>query len=282
MTILIADAGGTSTQWCLVNHRSTHQFTTEGINPSFTSDAEMGFLIEQAAKKVSAMGLPEQIYFYGAGCRPESQKKRVKGALTRSFPEATATVFTDLEGAARALYGTDSGLVLILGTGANSGYYNGENILQNKNHLGFLLGDEGSGAWLGKTWLKAWITENAPTDLRRLFENQYQLSPPEALSTLYQTTHPNRYAADFAPFLKKHRQHPFIEHLLYNSFTTLCKTYLLKYPPENRQTIRAAGGIAIHFHEELLQVFKDHHLTLNKVTHSPTAGLIRYHKLMHE
>jgi len=279
MNILIADAGGSSTQWCLVNHRCTHQFTAEGINPSFTSDKEMEAIIGQTANEVSAMELPEQIYFYGAGCRAESQQQRIKRALKRFFPEAAAAVFTDLEGAARALYGSDSGLVLILGTGANSGYYNGESIVHNKNHLGFLLGDEGSGAWLGKNWLKAWINASAPADLRAVFEKDHPLSPQETLTTLYQSAYPNRYTADFVPFLKKHRQHPFVESLLQKAFSTLCKSYILKYPLEERHTIRAIGGIAIHFHAELSQAFKDHHLTLNKVTHSPTTGLIRYHKL---
>lgn len=278
MHTLIADAGGTSTQWCLLNQNNAHSFETEGINPSFTSDNKIASIVQEAATRIADLPMPEKIVFYGAGCRATIQKQRIYNILAKNFPGVAITVFTDLEGAARALYGNDKGLVLILGTGANSGFYNGKILTHNINHLGFLLGDEGSGGYLGKQWLKAWCTNQAPQELAEACTKMCKKSSDDNLTELYKEAHPNRFAASFVPFIAHYRNHPFIQQMLKRAFSLLCETYLVQYSHVERESIRITGGVAVQFQEELREAFKLHGLFIDFISQSPMQELIAYHQ----
>lgn len=278
MYTLIADAGGTSTQWCLLSKHEAHTFETEGINPSFTPDAKIATIVQEAGNKIADLPSPGKIVFYGAGCRAAAQKERMHTFISGAFTDADITVLTDLEGAARALYGKEKGLVLILGTGANSGFYNGKILTRNVNHLGFLLGDEGSGGFLGKLWLKAWCTEQVPKELAEACSEMLKKTSEACLTELYNETHPNKYAASFVPFMANYSTQPFIQEMIAYSFDHLCQTYLLKYPTEERGKIRITGGVAIQFQKELKKAFSKHQLSVDSIVQSPMHKLITYHQ----
>lgn len=278
MPLLLADAGATKTAWSLLNVQgSVHTFTTAGINPSFTKDEEIHNILVEVKTQLSCYASPEYIHFYGAGCAAEDRKNRVSSALLTAYPKASITVFTDLEGAAKALFKKQSGCAIILGTGANSGYYNGQTIIHSQNHLGFLLGDEGSGSHLGKQWLTALMQEETPTDLSEIFYRTYHTHKHKLLNQLYQHSSPNSYLAMFVPFLAGHQSHEFIKRMVQSSFRTLCERYLLQYPQNERQIIRCTGGVAMAFQSILQDTFKDYGMQVDKIVEAPLSELITHY-----
>lgn len=277
--ILIADSGSTKTDWRLLSpNGSIAQAKTIGFNP-FYQDTENIFSTLQGSLLPQLAGQqPRQIYFYGAGCGDESRRQVVSDALLQAFPESDVTVQHDLLAAARALCGHEPGIACILGTGSNSCLFDGKQITQNIPPLGFILGDEGSGAYLGRKLISAYLRQELPQDLQEAFYKKYQVTKEAIQNRVYSQPFPNRYLASFAKFLFDRRRHPAIFALIYQSFTDFFDKCVSRYPNHTELPIHFVGSIAFYFGDILRQIAREHSIRVQHILETPIAGLTLYHQ----
>jgi len=290
--ILIADSGSTKTAWKLIgNKKNTDEndvFYTAGINPFYQTSEEIvkslcspptpqrGEL--QSSVRLSPLwgagGLV--IFFYGAGCHFPDKKEIVKSALQQIFPAAEIEINNDLLAACRALFGPESGIACILGTGSNSCFYNGVEIVENVSPLGYILGDEGSGAVLGKVLVADILKNQLPEFLKNKFLTQYNTSLADILDNVYKKPFPNRYLAKFSHFIGENQQEEVIYNLAYRSFLSFFERNVMQYDYRH-YPIALIGSIAFHFKDILQKVTGDLGLNISKIEASPMEGLCEYH-----
>jgi len=273
--ILIADSGTTKTEWCLITDRGDLETViTSGINP-FYQDAENISAILQ--KEFIGIKKIDAIYFYGAGCINQEKQNIVKDALLNVFKVTKVFVGSDLLAAAHSLCQDRSGVVCILGTGSNSCYYNGSEIVVNVSPLGFILGDEGSGAVLGKKLIGDVLKKQLPQSLIDDFFETYQTTATAILENVYKKPFPSRYLADYTKFLSKNIKHPEIEKIVTDSFRDFVTRNLLQYSEIGQTPIHFTGSIAFYFEVQLRKVIKEQDLMLGNIEKAPMEGLIKYH-----
>lgn len=275
--IVIADSGSTKTDWCMGNTKADCETVrTEGINPFHQSADEIKEVI--ASVPTPRQGDPAEIttvYFYGAGCIPE-KADRVKTALAQRFPQATVLVESDLSGAARALCGKTAGIACILGTGSNSCSYDGEKITAHIPPLGYILGDEGSGAVLGKRLTGDLLKRRLPDDLCRDFLEEYRLTPALILDKVYRQPSANRFLASLTPFLFARRQRAEIRDLLISCFTDFFTRNVMQYAYQDIP-VHFTGSVAFYFQEEVKEAARRLDVSVGKIIKSPLEGLMDYH-----
>lgn len=276
--ILIADSGSTKTDWrTLDTAGAVAQAKTTGINPYHLSESRIAAILQQEL-------LPQvkppvtRIYFYGAGCATPAASDRVRGALSAVFPGAGIEVHSDLLAAARALCGHAPGIACILGTGANSCLYDGLQIIDHIPPLGYILGDEGSGAYIGKTLLNAYLKRDMPAPLAQQFEKRYTPTVAEVLENTYRGTQPGPYLASFAKFAFHHLKHPYMAHLIYESFAAFFQKNVTKYERYREQPVHFTGSVAFYYANLLRQVASDQGITVRNIMETPIAGLTLYHQ----
>lgn len=294
--ILIADSGGSKTDWALMTlPTNTHKFVlkvrTQGINPFHQSKEFILNTLEQElmpalinaanpskifydqsdiAEKVS------KIAFYGAGCT-EMLSQIVREALTATFPSASIKVESDLLGAAHAVCVRKAGIACILGTGANSCQYDGEKIVANVLPLGYILGDEGSGAVLGKLLLNGIFKGDLPVEIRDLYLQWSGLTYPKIIDKVYRQPLANRFLASCSKFIKENLQYAELESLVMSNFDSFFQKNILKYSDSSIRSISAVGGIAAAFEDQLRASASRFDYQVNKVIASPIDGLIKYY-----
>lgn len=303
MSILLADSGSTKTDWCLLAPsadgpsalKPQSEFITLGINPFYQSQEEISRELEvHVLPHLGGVQL-DAVYFYGAGCTPE-KSPLVRSALLSVLPirpqQATpgdahpdvcpsqVEVCTDMLAAAHALCGHAPGIACILGTGSNSCFYDGRRLVANVSPLGFILGDEGSGAVLGKLLVGDLLKGQMPQALKEKFLKQYALTPAEIIHRVYRSPFPNRFLASFAPFIAEHRDEPSIHHLLLGAFSAFfCRNVMhydyLRYPAH------FTGSIAWHFQTELREAATAVGVQVGQFLPAPMPGLIRYYSSAH-
>ena len=275
--IVIADSGSTKTDWCLGNTKTDCRIVqTGGINPFHQSSDEIGQVI--ASTLVPQLGDTTEftdIHFYGAGCIPE-KADIVKQALLQSFPQAHISVESDLLGAAHALCGKSAGIACILGTGSNSCAYDGEKITSNISPLGYILGDEGSGAVLGKRLVGDCLKNQLPADLCQSFLEEYGLTPALILDKVYRQPLANRFLASLTPFLSAHKNRPEIHSLLVSCFSDFFRRNVMQYPYRDIP-VHFIGSIAFHFQAEVKEAAQGWDILMGNILKSPMEGLIDYH-----
>jgi glucosamine kinase len=275
-SVLIADSGSTKTQWCFLNGNKKKMFSTQGISPYFLDAQSLGKILrEELLPKMP--GMPDQVFFYGTGCSNPANISLVKKSLKKIFPKAAISVEHDLTGAARALCGDEKGIACILGTGSNSCFYNGKKVVKNSPGLGFILGDEGSGAYLGRKVLQHYLYNTFDAELADKFRAKYPLSPSEFLDKVYKEPWPNRYLSGFTGFLIENRGHYMVENIIGDSFNDFFFTHLYKYRETWTMPINFTGSVAYGFRDVLAEMCSDYELILGKVLKEPMAGLVKYH-----
>lgn len=275
---LIADAGSTKVDWILINNNHTvDKKRTNGINPFYQTADMISQLIKSELPFATDSASVKEVYFYGAGCIPEKQPI-VSSALKSVFASATIEVDSDLLGAARALCGHSEGIACILGTGSNSCLYNGKNITQNTPPLGFILGDEGSGAFLGKALVSDFLKRQMPDNIAELFADKYQLTTKEAVENVYRQPLPNRYLAQFTPFLSENIAEPYCYNLVFDAFITFFARNIVHYPDFRTLPIAFTGSVAYHFADVLEVAAYDFGLNFSHITQAPIDGLAEFHK----
>jgi N-acetylglucosamine kinase-like BadF-type ATPase len=278
MSILIADSGSTKCEWCLLREGKKKIIETQGASPYFLTEPELVQLMQRELLPGLGKEIPSKVFFYGTGCAAPANRALVKKALRRVFPEAEIAVEHDLTGAARGLCGRNKGVVCILGTGSNSGFYNGKRIVKNSPGLGFILGDEGSGAYLGRKVLQHYLYQTFDEDLTAKFNGQYHTDAAEILDRVYKKPLPNRYIASYALFLAENRGHYMIENMIEDGLNDFFFNHLCKYPEIWKVPVYFVGSVAYGFQDILKELCNGYKWELGKVLRKPMDGLIAYHK----
>ncbi len=275
--ILVADSGSTKTIWkCTDGAGKVKVANTAGINPYYNNPKEVAKEVSEARAQLSGMPI-EEIYFYGAGCSTDSQKGIVRKALADQFDAEVISINTDLLGAARALFQKDSGIVCILGTGSGSCIYDGEKILKSIPSLGFILGDEGSGAFLGKQFIRDFLREDMPDDLLKIMYEEIGIDKEEVLKHVKQDAIPSKYLAGFSKYIYEYLDHKYMHDLVYYSFENFIQEYVIRYDGYREYKIGFIGSISVIYEKILKEVLNNYQLESGKIEANPIEGLIEYH-----
>jgi glucosamine kinase len=276
--ILIADSGSTKAEWCLLDGKKRKTIYTQGISPYFLSTDQIQQLLEAELKKKMSNVEPDEIYYYGTGVNNPENAKSIKLALKKTFIKATISINNDLLGAAKALCGNEKGVACILGTGSNSCYYNGKKIIKNSPGLGFILGDEGSGAYMGKKVVQYYLYNTFDPDLMDRFNAKYNTNKVEILDAVYKNALPNRYLASFVPFLIENRGHFMIENIIEDAFNDFFFNHIYKYRESWTLPIHFIGSVAFGFKDVLKEMCNSYELQLGRVLKNPMDGLVKFHR----
>ncbi len=275
--ILIADSGSTKTDWLLIQSGQTiKNFETAGINPFFHDTEEIKQALNEQFSTLPHSGI-EQVHFYGAGCIKGETDHTVSNALKTLLPNSAVQIEDDMLGAARALLGKQNGIACILGTGANSCQFIEGKIVDKIPPLGYLLGDEGSGAYLGKTFLNDYFKRGIPKDLHEKIASELQLEWPKVLKAVYKEKSPNRYLASFSKFFYENKQHPYIKSLIKSGFEAFLSKNIERYNNVNEYPVCFVGSIASLYSDFLEEVFEDRGLQLGRILIKPIDGLKEFH-----
>ncbi|HVK97764.1 MAG TPA: hypothetical protein VM368_08100 [Flavisolibacter sp.] len=277
--ILIADSGATKAEWYYLFNGTGKTFFTQGISPYFLSTEGIAEIVEnELAKKIKNQDL-DAIYFYGTGCANANNAKSVKKALSKVFPSAKKIdVQTDLMAAARAVCGNEKGIACILGTGSNSCYYNGKKIVKNSPGLGYVLGDEGSGAYLGKKVIQYYLYNTFDEDLRSRFDAKFVTTTSEILDNVYKKPLPNRYLATYTLFLAENRGHYMIENIIEDGLNDFFFHHLCKYGEVWKYPVNFVGSVANGFKDVIKELCASYEFELGTILKNPMQGLVKYHK----
>lgn len=274
---LLADGGSTKIDWVwMENGEKALQFFTPGVNPSLLQSKDVKTLLDNyLSAELKSVACPDEIHFYGAGCRGEAAAV-MKEAFESLFPEAEVCVYTDLLAAARALCGDEAGLVCILGTGSNSCLYDGGEIIQNVSPLGYILGDEGSGAVLGKRLAGDVFKEQLPKDLSEKFKKEVCADVSTLVQHVYREPAANRYLASFTKFLSENIQRSEIQELITEEFERFFQRNIRVYQRPD-WPVNFVGSIAWFFKAQLEVAARNTGFRVGRVLRSPMDGLLRYH-----
>jgi N-acetylglucosamine kinase-like BadF-type ATPase len=275
---LIADCGSTKIDWCIVdNGVAVKQFASRGMNAvMLTTDAMTQQFAADLAPEVAVLHF-DAVYFYGAGCISDDVCRNVADALAANLSAERIEVQTDLLCAARAVCGNQPGIACILGTGSNSCYYDGTRICDNVSPLGFILGDEGSGAVLGKLLLSDVLKKQLPEHVCKKFLDEYHLDRVEIIKRVYREPQANRFLASVTPFLRENISEPAIHSLVLNSFISFFKRNVLQYSNCQQLSVNFVGSVAYHYQDILAEAAAACGCTVGKIIKSPMPGLLAYH-----
>lgn len=276
--ILIADSGSSKTDWRVIGDRGeVQQFRTIGFNPFYQSPEEMADGM-QTPHILQLRGKIDQVFFYGAGCTSDNNRTVVTQTLKSFYEKADIQVDHDLMAAARATCGHQAGIACILGTGSNSGDYDGADIVANRPSPGYLLGDEGGGAYIGKHFLQDFIYEDMPPHIREMVAEEYGITSLAIQENVYQKPFPNRYMAGFCSFISKHKADPYCYLLYYNGFKDFFHRHVMRYDNYQDKPVSFVGSIAYYNSDILRKVAADLGIHVNIILETPIAGLTLYHK----
>ena len=277
--ILIADSGATKIDWRIIDDAGKiKQASTPGFSPYF---ADLRNLVQDVAQSV----IPEipkgkqvrEVYFYGTGCIGDNVPS-VQNALATLLPEASIFVDNDLLAAARALCGHEAGIACILGTGSNSCLYDGEKVVRNIPALGFALGDEGSGAYLGKTLLADFLRGGCPAIISERLQKRFDPTVEETLRRVYREESPSQYLAGFARFIQQNIHDPYLHQMVYHAFNAFFEKSILQYEGHSQLKVHFTGAVAFYFSNILRQVANDKGIVVQHILENPIAGLTLFHQ----
>ena len=275
--LLIADSGSTKTDWLLINSDGTQtELHTDGINPARdTRDNIYNVLYHDLLTQLPQSEGLQAVYFYGAGCiEPFSQS--VKSVIEELFPDCHIEVESDLLGAARAVCGHEPGIACILGTGSNSCFYDGKDIVMHTSPLGYILGDEGSGSYLGKMLLNGLFKGTLSETLKEDFCCKFSLTLPDVIEHVYRKPAANAFLASLVPFIVENRTNPAIHDMLVEAFRLFIKRNIAVYGNEE-MPINCVGGIAYQFEAELTEAIAKEGRQIGRIMRRPIEAVVQYH-----
>ena len=278
--IVIADSGSTKTEWALAEAPGDVRYVrTAGYNPYFST--EIPWKEELASwfrENRFDAGSVERVHYYGAGCDREEAQGKAGAVLRELFPRAVVSVEDDLTGAAKALYGKEKGVALILGTGTNAGIWDGTQITAKSMTVGFLLGDHGSGAVLGLRFVRAWFDNVLPEEVVSDFLKKTGLSRQKIKEKVYLEENPNYFLASFVPFLLEHLGVRAIREIVEDEFGRLFRVDLEPLCRKaGKKEVRATGSVAWHFREILEKTAREHDILLTRIIRYPLEELVSVH-----
>jgi glucosamine kinase len=278
--ILIADSGSTKTDWRFIDASGKiHQFSSQGFNPYFhTSEQIAAALRVELLPSLSPLmnGPVFQLFFYGSGCGNETSCKIVENALVAVFPQASICVYSDLLAAAHGLCGHSAGIAGILGTGMNSCLYDGISIVGQEASLGYILGDEGSGAYFGKRIVSDYFNREMPDTIRLKFESRFQITLEDLLRKVYKEPNPNRFLASFSKFIYQNISETYCVELVAQGFRRYFELHICRYNAPHLK-FSCTGSVAFWYSNILRRVAEEKGVLLGTIAESPIAGLTLYY-----
>ena len=275
---IIADSGATKCQWTVVQSQKKYTLQSIGISPYFLSAAEIQALVTKTFKNKIKLESVETVYFYGTGLSNPQNVSQLKKALQAVFTKAKLDIQTDLVAAARATCQNSKGVACILGTGSNTGFYNGKKITKNSPGLGYVLGDEGSGTYLGKKVIQYYLYKTFDEDIMSRFEKKFHTTKDEILNKIYKEPTPNKYLATFTEFLVENRGHYMIENIIEDGLNDFFYAHIIKMNEAWLYPIHFVGSVAFGFKDILRQLALSYEIELGTIVKSPMQGLITYHQ----
>ncbi len=275
---LIVDSGSSKTIWYLLTDSAdgSTQCITAGINPFFQQTADIVKTLKD--EFILEKDLVSAIHFYGAGVTDQSKKDELYGVLSDFFGITNIYIESDLLAAARSLCGNNEGIAAILGTGSNSCYYDGIQVAQHVSPLGYILGDEGSGAVMGKLLVSDILKKQFPQRLIKLFFETHGTTHSEVMENVYRKPFPNRYLATFTKFLLEHIHEEEIENLVIDSLSSFFTRNIAQYPKARKLPVHFTGSVAWHFAAQLRESAAKSGFAVGKITQNPMNDLLDYHK----
>lgn len=276
--ILIADGGSTKSAWCRID-KAGHKvhFNTEGYNPYFV---DTPFVINSLNTQLPDdlnRNEVEEVYYYGAGCSVQENNNKVIKAMEHVFPNAKVYVGHDLLAACRALLGNEPGFAAILGTGTNTCLYDGQNVSLNIDSLGYFLGDEGSGSFIGKRLCRDYMRGYMPKALMEAFYNTYKLTNEDIFDNLYNKPLPNRFLASFSKFAYDNNSFSYCREVVKYAFEAFFENLVCHYPDYQKYSLNCVGSVGYNFRDVLEEVAKEHGMAFGKIIRSPIDDLVHYH-----
>ena len=274
--ILIADSGSTKTDWCVVeNGQPIQQISTKGINPFFQSEEEISNEIATSLLPQLKTNALDAVYFYGAGCGFPDKIAMVHRAITKHLQiKREVEVNTDMLAVAHGLCQHEAGIACIMGTGSNSCYYDGKQIVSNVSPLGFILGDEGSGAVLGKLLVGDILKNQMTPELKEKFLKQFGLTPADIIDHVYRKPFPNRFLASLSPFLAQNIDEPCIHALVLGSFKSFLKRNVMQYENFRNSKVHFIGSVAFYYKTILAEAAQEMNIQLGTIIKSPMQAHI--------
>lgn len=279
MIFLIADSGSTKTDWVLIlSGNQKRYFKSEGINPNMMTWDEIFYTLKSVFKKQLRKIKPDRIFFYGAGFSSSTSCKKMENLFDKLSGCPKIEVRHDILGAARAVCGNEKGIVCILGTGSNSCLYNGKNILKIRGGSGYILGDEGSGAYIGKMLIKDMLDEKISEGIIKKFVIYYGETLQRIKLNVYKSKTPSAYLGKFTHFILKHKHYKSLNKIILNSLEDFVETTLCRYDDFRKIPIHFIGSIGYIFRKELLKVCRRYKIKVGKIVERPIDGLVEYHR----
>jgi len=280
--IIVADSGSTKTDWMLIHADGALMVSTMGFNPLYHSE---DLIYEESKKELDKhqveYGDVTAMYYYGTAVWDHEKADKIHRAMTRLFPNAEIEVEHDLLGAARATCGHDAGIACIIGTGSNTCLFDGVDVTDNVVNLGFFVGDEGSGAHLGKELVRSYFYRELPSDLLEAFEKYVPGGQAEILENVYSKPSPNVYLASFTRFLGEFQSHFFIQKLIYKSFAEFIDRNVRKYPGHLEMPVHFIGSVAYYFQDILKVILEERGMKPGVFILKPIDSLVQFHKDSH-
>jgi len=277
--IIIADGGSTKTNWCLLTQDGKKvYFNTEGYNPYFSSIAYIVNSLHESLPTDLEIDKITEVNYYGAGCSTEEKRNQVKEAMSAVFKNAAVYVGHDLLAAARALLGTNAGFAAILGTGTNTCLYDGKDIINNIDSGAYILGDEGSGCYIGKKLLADYLRGYMPEAVRQNFWDTYHLTPDDVNEEVYTKPLANRFCAGFSKFVYDNNVHiEYSRNLVKTSFEDFFRNLVTHYPDYKKYTFNCIGSVGYNFRNVLEEVATENGMVVGNIIRSPIDNLVKYH-----
>jgi glucosamine kinase len=275
--ILIADSGSTKTDWVLINEKEQFHYKTIGYNPYFINSDNIYYSLTEKLVTQFDPSVVTSVYFYGAGCSSDQNITIVNQALTRCFVNSKVSVGHDMLAAARALLGNKRGFAAIIGTGSNTCIYDGKDVENNIDSLGYLLGDEGSGSYIGKKLIRDYLRGYLPGELEKKFREKYNLMPVTIFDSLYNKPLPNRFLASFCVFADENKDHPYIRKIVKESFGDFFANLVSMYPHYKEYEFNCVGSVGFIFKDILAEVSVSYGMNPARIIHSPIDDLVSYH-----
>lgn len=274
--IIVADCGTTKCDWALADETDTKFISGTGFNPVHAKEDYIYKCVKEALSNIEASKV-EAVYFYGAGCMPGNPTQRVQNVIKKLYPNAEIFVTDDLTGAATALFKNDEGIVCILGTGSNAGLYKKGKIVKSIPSMGYILGDEGSGASLGRRLLNAMYKSDFSEQHREMFERECMVNYNDIINGVYRSDKPAAFLAEFVPFIKEHIGDAMFRNLVFCEFDLFFVKNIIRIDNYKTYNIGFVGSVASHFKEILDDVARFYNITVTDTLQKPIARLAEYH-----
>lgn len=278
---LIVDSGSTKTDWIALDHEGSVLFETQtqGLNPQVLSDQILEERIINNYDLYQQRKFVKSIHFYGAGCGTQPPRELLKEVLQSIFTSAKIEVKEDTYAAVyAAATPNEKSIVCILGTGSNCSYFNGADVEQRIDSLGYILMDDGSGNYFGRQLLRDYYFKKMPNDMATIFSSSFDLSSAEIKTNLYKKPNPNTYLATFARFLIENKESDYSQNVIKKGFTLFAHHQILQFENAKEIPVHFIGSIAYYLQNELTEVLSELGLQVGNILKKPIEGLVDYHR----